>query len=210
MSGIAGYFVKYVDGGRGTEHELKKYVGFVGDPGAYLAGSGTTIDLSSATPGSAIVNAGLLIRAHCKALERIAPTGSTILQVGADFRTTGGPGVVDATASYDIAGFTPNGGEGKHGPRPIGFVAFEGVASRTHKPGWLRYYSSSALLWGTQDGKATGTFDATFEAWLADISGMSGTIIGHTIWTGASGVLGSWENQAPFDHGHIRLGARNG
>jgi hypothetical protein len=135
--GIGGVTVEYTDSG-GTQHTFRRYVATTGDAATFLSGDGTTIALTGATPTGSNVNAGQVARAFMKAYEFFAPDGSVIRSVSADFRTTGGPGVVEATATFNVSGFTPAGGNSGHGPFPIGFVAIRARATESHRPGWIR------------------------------------------------------------------------
>jgi hypothetical protein len=193
-----------------TPTTFKKYYDTVGDAGNFLASGGSDITLTGVTPGTGCSNAGLLIRAFLKALEIIAPTGTIIRSITADWRNTGGPATVDASTFYTASDFTPAGGTAGFGPKNKGFVAFAGLVPATHKTGWLRMYSSGSDLWAAPTQGDTTLIDSTFKAFLEDFITVGGNLIGPAVWTGKLTVGGSWTGQQPFQVGHYHLGDRNG
>lgn len=189
---------------------FKKYYDTVGDAGNFLASGGSTIVLTGVTPGTGCSNAGLLIRAFLKAFEFIAPTGTVINSITADWRNTGGPATVDASTFYTVSDFTPAGGASGYGPRNKGFMAFPGLVPATHKNGWLRFYSSGAVMWGSKTRETSSSIDTDFHGFLSDFTTVGGNLIGPAVWTGKLTVGGSWTSQQPFQIGNYVLGARNG
>lgn len=207
--GIGGIRIDYTDGA-GLQHSFSKYIATTFDAAVFLAGDGTTIALAAATPTGSNDNAGQAIRAWLKAYEFIAPTGSSIRALSADFRETGGPGVVEATATFNVSGFTPTGGSSSHGPYPTGFAAIKSRAVESRRPGWIRFYSTGAFLWTQQTVFNTDDIDPDFTNWLEDLTTFSGGNVNFAVWTGYSSPDGSWEGFTPYNTLSARLGAKNG
>lgn len=207
--GVGGIRVDYTDGG-GLQHTFSKYIATTFDGSVFLAGDGTTITLTGATPTGSNNNAGQAIRAFCKALEFVAPTGSVIRSVSADWRDTGGPGVVDATATFNIGGFTPTGGGANYGPYPTGFMSFKARANDSHRPGWLRFYSTGSILYLNPTNFNPDDIDPDLSDWLVDLTTFSGGNVGFAVWSGYTNVDGSWEGFAPYNVDNARIGAKNG
>jgi len=207
--GVGGIRVDYTDGG-GLQHTFSKYIATTFDASVFLAGDGTTIVLNTATPVGSNNNAGQAIRAFLKCLEFVAPTGTVIRSLSADWRDTGGPGVVDATATFNWSGFTPGGGTAGYGPFPTGFAAFKARANDSHRPGWIRFYTTGSILYGNPTFFDPTDIDAGFGDWLEDLTTFSGGNVGYAVWSGYTNVDGSWEGFGPYVINNGRIGAKNG
>lgn len=207
--GIGGFFVEYQDG-NGLKHKLAKYVSTTDESTHWLAGDGTTIDLAAATLPSTNDNAGGMIRAFCKAYEFIASTGSNLLSLSADWRNTGGPGVVDAAATFNWSGFSPAGATAGFGPYPTGFAACRTRASASRRAGWLRIYTTGGTLYTKPTRFTPASIDADFQSWL-DLVGSPGAGNGvYVVWSGYSVSTGSWEPLLNYQTSLLRIGAKNG
>jgi hypothetical protein len=209
MPGVGGIRVDYTDG-NGLQHTFSKYIATTGDASTFLAGDGTTIDLATATPVGSNDNAGQAIRAFLKAYEWFAPTGSSIRNLSADFRATGGPGIVDATATFNWSGFTPEAGGAGYGPFPTGFVAYKARALESHRPGWLRFYTTGQSVFTKHTVFAPNLLDDSLADWLLDLTTFSGMNVNYAVWSGTDSDLGAWEGFTPYNVSSGRIGAKNG
>lgn len=207
--GVGSFFIQYTDGG-GKRHQFKKYVTMSDLAAHWLAGDGTTIDLSTATLTGAADNAGTMIQAWLKAYEFVAPVGSFIEAVGADFRDTGGPGVVDDTATFNVAGFTPIGGIAGYGPFPTGFIASRSRAVSSHKAAWFRFYTTGANVYAQATHFAATDIATNFSNWLLRIAAPAASNGAYVVWSGYSSVDGDWQGIAPYQVATWRIGAKNG
>lgn len=207
--GIGGFFITYSDGG-GLHHKFSKYVSTSDESGHWLAGDGTTIALATATLPSSNDNAGTMIRAFLKAYEFVAPTGSQILSLNADWRDTGGPGVVDGSATFNWSGFTPNGGVPSYGPFPTGFAAFRSRAVTSRRAAWLRMYSTGNTLYSMPTVFDPNDIDPDFSGWLTLLATPGAGNGVYVTWSGFSSTEGDWQGIAPYQIGLGRIGAKNG
>lgn len=209
MPNIGGVQVEYTDGG-GRQHTFRKYVASIGDAASFLAGDGTTIALTGATPNGSSNNAGNIILAFLKCLELVAPTGSIIRSLNADFRVDGPPGQVDATASFNWSGFTPAGGSNSYGPYPTGFCAIKSRVPASHRPGWLRFYTTGATVWGLTTVFDPVDVDPALVDWLQDLTTLADNLTEYAIWSGYEVVGGSWLSAGLYNPATMRLGCANG
>jgi len=207
--GIGGVRVDYTDGG-GLQHTWQKYIATDGDAANFLAGDGTTIHLATATPTGSNSNAGQVARAFIKSYEFVASVGSNIRSISADFRVSGGPGTVEATASFNWDGFTPNGGSPNYGPYPTGFCASKARAEFSHRAGWIRFYTTGSILFQQTTVFDPSTIDSEFTQWLTDLTAFSGFNVNYAVWTGYGSVDGRWEGFTPYSTTTLRIGAKNG
>lgn len=207
--GVGSFFINYTDGG-GEEHTFKKYVTMSDLAGHWLAGDGTTIALSGATPTGAADNAGTMIKAWLKAYEFVAPSGSVIRGLGADFRETGGPGIVDESATFNVSGFTPAGGAPHYGPFPTGFIAARSRAVSSRRSAWFRFYTTGSVPMAQSTIFAANDIDPDFESWLGEIAAPAASNGAYVVWSGYSSVSGDWQGIAPYQISTWRIGAKNG
>ena len=207
--GIGLFYVSYHDGG-GRSHLFKKYVTTTDAESHWLAEDGNTRNLATATPTGSADNAINCCQAFIKALEFIAPTGSSILGAGADWRESGGPGIVDSTATFTFSNFTPAGGAGLYGPFPTGFVAARSRAVESNRAAWLRMYTTGAVAYQQAMNFDPNDIDPDMADWLAQLSVPAVGNGSYVVWSGYSSAEGDWQGIRPYNTNNLRIGCANG